>query len=261
MAIYQQPFWGYELDLPDSWVHQTIQDTEGFASIPEALQPEYEGPNLGHLLIRGEWNCSLQAIEPRWNQHLARLAIMLGAKNLGSAQWRMAGAIGFEAEIMLPTKTKKRLWVGILGKNTTILHFMVTHWMEERQWFEPLATEVISSLRFVDRAARINTDETGLPIPPGYQPTHPKTILPDIADLKPWRAYQGTASVGGLQAFYVREIPNHGWEVDEYVPYPSQVDLGFARLKLHKGNYQLTLGILPFGESPTTGVIVIKDEP
>ena len=261
MKTYQQPLWGYELDLPDDWIHQTIQDTDGFSGNPSALNPGYRGSNLGHLLVRGEWNPTQQEIEPLWAQHITRLSTMVAAKNIGSAPWRMGGGHGFEAEIMLPKVTKKRLWVGILSYNATILHFMVSHWMEERQIFEPIVTKVISSLSYLQTTDRISTVQHGLPIPTGYKPVDPQSILDDVTTPELWQAYAGGASMDALQAFFYREVQNYGFNIEEYIPHPSSSDLGFARLILAKGDLSLTLGILPSGSKYPTGDIVIKTNP
>jgi hypothetical protein len=258
MNTYQQPLWGYEIELPEGWIHQTIWETEGFARQPEALQPDYDGENLGHLLIRGEWNWSRQPIEPLWNQHITKLSVMLGAKKLGAAPWSLGVGQGFEAEILLPKKTNKRLWIGILAYDVAILHFMVTHWKEERAQFEPVVTQIIQSLRFVEQVKNVISNEFGCPIPPNYAATDPKNFLNDIQDAAPWQAYDGQASVGALQAFYLRELPVHGWEIEEYVPYPAQTNLGFARFKVQKKGQSLMVGILPIGEKEKTGKIVIK---
>ncbi|MFH1632974.1 MAG: hypothetical protein ABIG63_03060 [Chloroflexota bacterium] len=258
MTIFQHKLWGYELTYPDEWTHKSIQDTEGFAAIPESLTPDYAGPTLGHLLVRGEWNGARQPIELLWGQHVGKLAVMLGAKNVGAAPWQMGGASGFEVEIVLPKQNDKRLWAGILAREATILHFMVVHLKEERAWFEPLATQIISSLRFVERASGIATNQVGLPLPPNYTPADPNTILPDIADPEHWRAYEGLSRVDALQAFYLREAPAHGWEITEYVPFSSQSDIDFARLQLRKDDQTVMLGIMPSEGKNPTGNIAIK---
>jgi len=259
MVAYQQSLWGYQLDIPDNWVHRSIQDAEGFAPNPEALEPGFEGTPLGHILIRGEWNSLDRDIQPLWNEHITRLSIMIGAKKLGSAPWIMAGGHGFEAEIQLSKKSNKRLWSGILEINTIVLHFMVLHWKEEREWFEPLATALISSLRFIQKADGISLDDRDLPIPPEYKVSDPKLILEDLQDTTLWKAYEGTANIGALQAFYLRELPNHGWEIEEYVPspYPSAID--FSRFKIKKDNKNLTLGLMPLSKMYEVGAIVIKN--
>jgi hypothetical protein len=252
MAVFQHILWGYELTYPDAWAHQTVKDADGFAEIAEALDTNYIGPNAGQLLVRGEWNCARQPIESLWNQHIGLLAGLMGAKQVGSAPWRMGGASGLEAEIVMPKKDNRRLWVGILARDFRVLHFSVIHPKEERDQFEPVATQIISSLRFPIRILGIATTREGIPLPPGYTPVEPQTVIQDIVDPGQWRAYDGKDGVGALQAFYLREAPIHNWEVEEYVPFPSPSDLGFSRLRLRKGERVVTLGIMPFDVEKVT---------
>lgn len=246
MAVFQHVLWGYELTYPDEWAHQTQGPIEAFASLPEALTPDYTGQNSGQILVRGEWNCARQPIEPIWNRHIGMLAGWLGAKQVGSAPWRMAGATGVEAEIVLPKKDNRRLWTGILERNFTVLHFIVLHLREERALFEPKATEIISSLRFPAEVAGVLTDEAGFPLPPDYFQVPPQQVIDDIVEPEKWRAYDGQSGVDALQAFYLREAPNYGWEVVEYVPFPSPSELGFARLRLVKAGRTVMLGLMPY---------------
>jgi hypothetical protein len=253
MATFQHPLWGYALTYPDGWVHQTLNDVEGFAATAEALLPGYEGPGSGHLLVHGEWNSRLEPLEPLWNQHIALTAGFLGAKRVGSAPWAMASMAGLEAEIVLPKGQNLRLWAGILGGGWHVLHFMVAHRKDERAAFEPLASEVIRSLAFVESAEGTAVDEAGLPVPPGYRAADPLAFLPDIADATGWRAYEGQSSIGALQAFYWRETAAHGWQASEYAPYPGDGQLGFARLTVVKGGQRAVIGLLPFGEGRSAG--------
>jgi hypothetical protein len=110
----------------------------------------------------------------------------------------------------------------------------------------------------VEHIRSVKLDDIGCPLPPHYYPSDPQNYLPDIADITSWQAYDGQANVGALQAFYLRELPYLGWQIEEYVPYPAQTNLGFARLKIRKGKLKLTLGILPIGEQIQTGKLVIK---
>lgn len=252
MAIFQHVLWGYELTYPDGWVHQAIQDADGFAAIAEALDMDYTDQDAGLLLVRGEWNCARQPVEPFWNRHIGMLAGMLGAKQVGSAPWHIGGATGVEAEIVMPKRDNRRLWAGILARDFRILHFMVIHPKDQREQFEPAATKIISSLRFPPRIPGLRQTAEGLPLPPDYTAVDPVNIINDITDPEQWRAYDGKDSIGALQAFYLREAPIYDWEVAEYVPFPSPADLGFARLKLRKGDRQVTLGIMPFDKEKIT---------
>ena len=252
MSQFQHPLWGYQLTYPDDWAHLTVGDAEGFAAQPQALEPGSQEPKSGHILVSAEWNCARQPIGPLWSQHIGLMAGILGAKQVGSAAWRMGSAVGIEAEIVLPKKENLRLWAGILEKDFTVLKFMVTHPRADRAWFEPAATRILSSLSFAGRVQGITLSSEGLPLPPGYAPTDPTLIIPDIADTKSWRAYDGQSQAGALQAFYLREAPNYGWQVIEYVPFPSASDLGFARLEMEKDAQRAVLGIMPFGETRVT---------
>ncbi|HET9915114.1 MAG TPA: hypothetical protein VFQ13_24700, partial [Anaerolineales bacterium] len=150
MAVFRHILWGYELTYPDHWTHQSVQDADAFAppvpSIPpeetggfDALDPDHEGSSASQLLIRGEWNWERQPIEPLWNRHIGMLAGMLGARQVGSAPWKLGDATGLEAEIVLPKKDNRRLWTGILMRDFRVLHFMVSHPKKVREQFEPIA--------------------------------------------------------------------------------------------------------------------------
>jgi hypothetical protein len=245
MIVFQDVFWGYEVTYPDSWFHQTVQDADIFLASPDALDPFYDGPDAGQVQIRGEWNWNRQDIEPLWNEHIGKLAGMLGAKKVGAAPWQMGDAAGLEAEIVLPAKANRRLWTGVLVRDFRVLHFMVTHPKQVREQFEPVATKLIVSLRFPGQLPGIATTPEGLPLPPGYTPVDPQTILDDIGDPGAWRAFTGSAGPGALQSFYLREIPLHQWEIEEYAPFPSATDLNFARFKLRRDTVRVTLGIMP----------------
>jgi hypothetical protein len=251
MAVFQHILWGYELTYPDHWIHQTMQDSDGFAAVADAFDPYYAASDAGHLLVRGEWNWRRQPIEPLWNQHIGMLAGMMGAKEVGSAPWRIGQASGLEVEIVLPKKDNQRLWTGILMRDFRVLHFMVTHPKEIRETFEPQATKIISSLRFPNRILGITAGPEGVPIPPNYTPTDPKTILADIANPEQWRAYNGNSGIGALQAFYLREIPVHNWDLEEYVPFPGDSGLGFARFQLRRNDLKIMLGLMPYDSSGT----------
>lgn len=252
MPKFQHPMWGYELTYPESWIHRTVDDTEAFYSDSEAKDSETAGAAGGQILVRAELNYPPRLIEPVWNQHIAQVAGMLGARQVGSAPWRMAGATGIEAEIVLPKRENQRLWAGVLAHDYVILKFAVTHPNQERNLIEPAATGIISSLKFIKNIEGLAFNSWGLPLPPGYLSASPSTIVQDIADPQNWQAFDGQSAIDALQAFYLRELQNTGWEILEYVPFPSLVELGFARMQIHKNDYTVTLGILPFGAETVT---------
>ena len=252
MNIFQDVLWGYELAYPEEWDHRTIQDVEVFAARTEALEGDYAGPQFGQMLVKAEWNCARRPIRPLWSRHIGMLSGMLSARRVGSAPWQMAGAAGLEAEVVLPKQDNRRLWTGILSHDFLVLHFMVTHYKEDRNWFEPLATQIISSLRFLQHVDGTILDEKNIPLPPSCTSIPPNSIIPDILDPQNWRAYEGRGSVSALQAFYLRELPYYKWRIEEYVPFPSPSDLGFARLQIHKGEQDATLGILPYDSAALT---------
>jgi hypothetical protein len=243
MTIFRHSLWGYELTYPDHWTHQTVQDTDAFN---DTLNSGGEGLEPSQLLVRGEWNWERKPIEPLWNKHIGLMAGMIGAKEVGSAPWQLGDAVGVEAEIVLPKKDNRRLWTGILMRDFRVLHFMVMHSKEAREIFEPAATKAISSLRFPNRIFGIKATREGIPLPPGYVEVDPRSILTGVADPAQWRAFSGSAGIGALQAFYLREVPIHNWDMDEYVPFPSSSELGFARLQLSRANLKIVVGMMPY---------------
>jgi len=259
MTVFQHILWGYELTYPDDWLCQPVQDSDAFVATADALDLSYSGADAGQLMVRGEWNWESKPIEPLWHRHIGMLAGMMGAKQVGSAPWKVGQSSGLEAEIVLPKKENRRLWTGILMRDFRVLHFMVTHPKEARDEFQPIATKIISSLRFPNQVHGIETSAEGIPLPPGYQPVDPKSILSDIATPEQWRAYAGGAGIGALQAFYLREAPNYGWELEEYVPFPSPSELGFARFKLRGRSIEVTAGLMPeTAEASSPANIVFK---
>lgn len=262
MPLFQHSLWGYQLAYPDGWIHQTIQQNEAFAARLEAFESGYSGPDGGHLLVKAEWNGGLQTIGPLWTRHIGLTAGMLGARKVGSAPWSMSGAVGLEAEILLPKKSNERLWTGILARGHLVLQFVVVHPKETRAFFEPQATQIIRSLKFLERTAGVDLNEQGLPIPQGYFPADPEAIIQDLRSGSGWSAYAGGSPCDALQAFYTREAPAHGWTIEEYLPFPGPSELGFARFKLRRGEQELTLGIMPLGQESVSatspGRLVIK---
>lgn len=264
MPVFQHILWGYEFTYPDGWIHQTIQDTEGFAASPEAFEADYDGADGGHLLVKAEWNGVRQTIGPLWTRHIGMLAGMLGARKVGSAPWSISGAVGLEADILLPKKGNTRLWTGILALDYLVLQFVVVHPKKARRFFEPHATKIIRSLKFIEGAPGIQRNELGLPLPPGYINTDPRSIVPDIQASAAWSAYTGESPCDALQAFFIRAAPAYGWSIQEYLPFPGPADLGFARMQLTQAERKLTLGIMPVGEGSVSaaspGKLVIKLE-
>jgi hypothetical protein len=259
VKTFQHPLWGFELTYPDSWVHASHEGIDGFAPDMTAFAAaDFDSAQAAHLLVRGEWNGYREPIAPRWNQYITKLSIMLGAKRLGSAPFRIGDAAGFEAEIQMPRKRQRRLWVGILARETVILHFTVSHAFDVRSEIEPIATQIIASLKFPPQTEGIRANPRGIPLPPGYTVTDPLSLIPDIPAPENWQAYTGGSDIGALQAFYYRELPNFGWEILEFIPYPNQVEINFARLSIHRDGSSATLGILPTTHKQPRGDIVIQ---
>jgi hypothetical protein len=243
--MYQDIFWGYEITYPDFWIHRHLTDTDYFTAAPDYQDPLYEGPDHGQIAIRGEWNWARKDIKPLWSEYIGMIAGLIGAKDIGSAPWKLGDAIGMEAEIVLPKKDPRRLWTGILSHEFCVLHFMVTHPKEIRATFEPLATSIISSLKFIELTTEVPVTPEGIPIPPGYIKTDPWKVINEIEDPSIWYAYDGDAEIGALQSFYLREFPRNNWEISEYIPFTQLSDLGFARYKLKKGSRNMVLGLMP----------------
>jgi hypothetical protein len=259
MAEFQNSLWGFSLTYPDGWSQQSTAEADGLAADSQTFSAAEPNLEQSHILLRGEWNGKRQPIAPLWNQHLSKVAIMLGAKKLGASPFRMGGAIGFEAEIQLPKRDNRRLWLGILARDTLILHLMVSHPKTIRADFEPQATKVISSLKFLPRVEGLAATAEGLPLPPKYAPVDPASLVPDAQGN--WQAYAGASDLGALQAFYYRELPNYGWEISEFIPFPNQVEIDFARLRIRKDGLVATLGLLPTDDAKKPlGKIVLKYE-
>lgn len=258
MTTFTDPLWGYQLTYPDDWVQHGSGDIEAFSATQAALNSDYTGPDAGHLLIRGEFNHTAQSIDPLWNTHIAKISLMVGAKDLGSAPLALGGRRGYEAEIVLPKQSEQRLWTGILTYGLTILHLMVKHPLDQRDWFEPQATQIVASLRFLPASPDLPQAQGDIPLPQDYSAEDPAAVLSDVQDQQGWQAFTGDASIDALQAFYVRELPNYGWEIHQFTPYPNQIELTFARLHLRKGSQAAALGLLPTPKGEGTSTVVIK---
>lgn len=249
MRRYQHLLWGFQLDYPEEWVHRSLPETEGFAAKEEAFDMDAAGPGSGHLLLRADWNGAGQPVDQLWTQHIGQTAGMMLAKKVGAAPWHMGGAVGYEAEIVLPKRENQRLWVGMLSYGLILMQLMVVHPIEDRAWFEPLVTEIIKSLRFPRQMDAIRENSAGQPLPPDYHPVEPSSIIPDIQPGERWSAYDGESSAGSLQAFYLREMLARGWLVDDLTPYPGPSDLGFARMRFVRQADSITIGIMPKGNA------------
>ncbi len=261
MKTFQHQLWGYQINLPDNWTHTQFNHKDGFAEDPKAFHSDYQGEKLAQLLINGEWNSLKQPIHKIWQRHMGKTALMLGAKNLGSAVWEMAGAQGYEVEIVLPKKSRERLWASILENGLLVLTFLVLHWKDNREEMEPLLSRIISSLRYVNHTEGIIFNSNEFPLPSLAKPVDPLLIVDDIHDPENWEAYQGEFSVGSLQAFYNRELTNFNWEITRYVPLPNPGELPFARFLLEKDGKPYSLGLLPDPEEDLSGYIILKKKP
>ncbi|MBN2043716.1 MAG: hypothetical protein JW757_01750 [Anaerolineales bacterium] len=258
MNTFFDPLWGYKLTYPDSWVSQRNGEIQAFAAHLEALNREYIGFQAGYLLVRGEFNHTGESIDPLWEAHITKISLMVGAKNVGAAPLKIGSGSGYEAEIVMPKTKRQRLWTGILSYGLTILHLMVEHPLDQRDWFEPLATSIIKDLHFIQHVPDLTTAEGNIPLPPGFEPADPCAILTDVNASEEWLAFSGQASVDSLQAFYIRELPSYDWEISEFIPYPNQTTIPFARLNLNREGQTTVLGILPEAKGQQTSAIVIR---
>jgi len=258
MTNFYNPIWGYQLSYPDKWVHQTSGEVEAFAANHNALNKEYFGDDAGHLATRCEFNHTGESIDPIWNEHISKLSVMMGAKNIGAAPFSMGGGKGYEAEIVMPKKQNKRLWTGLLSYGYTILHLMVTHPLELRKQFEPIANDIVSSLRFISHVPNLPTTENRIPLPPHFDETDPTELLKDIKPNQEWHAYSGNASVDALQAFCLRELPKFGWEIIEFTPYPNTLDMPFARVHIQKDEHPISIGLIPMDNNHMMSSMVLK---
>lgn len=261
MNIFQHQLWGYQIQLPEGWGHQQFGPRDGFAADLNAFESNYQGENLAQLLILGQWNSLQQPVPELWQSHLGKVSLMLGAKNLASAPWEMAGTSGLEAEIVLPKKKPQRVWTGILENGMLVLSFLALHWKEKREEVEPILSKIIASLHYLEKVQDLPSNEFGLPLPSATRPIDPLSIVSDIPDPENWQAYQTQHSPGALQAFYTRELPHRGWEITRYVPYPNPGQYPFARVLMNKDQREYSLGIMPGEGDGQVGSIVVKVQP
>jgi len=261
MRAYQNVLWGYSLTYPDGWTIAEDGDAVILTTDAETYPTPRAEEEQGRVMIRPEWNPDRVEAQKLWNLHIGKIAGVIGAKRVGAAPWQLGALKGMEAELAMPKKDPLRLWTGILLHDRTIFHLLVTHHKLDREWFEPLATSIIRSLRVHAPAAKPG-EELLFPLPPGYSPVSPGDVLDDIADASAWQAFRGTATVAALQAFYTRELPSAGWDIAGYDPLPGTQEPGFARFALEREGVQVVLGILPTGDDmpPSTqvGTIILR---
>ncbi len=246
MADFQQHYWGYEITYPDDWTHATHGEVEAFAMHRQALDSAYDGPHMGYLLIRAEYNPYQKPIQPVWAQHLAKIGVMHAAKKVGSAPFEVGVLQGFEAELVLPQRDNRRLWVGILAAGSIILHLMVTHRKTEKDTFQPIFSQMVASLRFAGQVADVTQTPGGMPLPREAEPAAIEDVYPHHDDASRWEAYHCAAAADALQIFYAREAPVHGWELLALDPYPNQDEKKtWASLIVHKTGQGAAIHILP----------------
>jgi hypothetical protein len=250
MKAFVHPLWGFSIDVPAGWVHRQLPDADAFAEAEEGLASGYAGPLGGHVIIQAEWNGLRRPIEPIWQDHITRVAAMFGAKRVGSAPWRVGPAAGLEAEIVLPKKTSDRLWLGVLSHDLVVLKVLVSHPLARRADFEPQATAVLRSLRFLKGVEGLTPHPRGLPLPPNCTRLPAAEVLADLGTEGSWEAFETPHSMGAVQAFYWREAPAAGWEITSFQPFPGEHPHPFARVGLRKGGQVVALGILPQARGP-----------
>lgn len=197
------------------------------------------------MLIQPDWVFEDRNLGVLWQRHVGEMAGVIGAKKVGGAPLRIRSAQGYEAEILLPKKDNKRLWMALLLQGPIVLSLVVVHHLKDRAWFEPEVSALIASLRFVDHVESMQSIHE-IPLPDGYTPADPANLISGIQDASRWRGFSGPASTGALQAFYLRELGNAGWQLLGYSPYPSQINqAGIALFQIKKGDMACKLGILP----------------
>ena len=139
----------------------------------------------------------------------------------------------------------------LLASAGMILHLALTHRVEEKAYFQPLASRMVQSLRFVAHTESPLAEELPLPLPPAYRPVPATEVLSDATPEQDWHAYQGEAPISALQAFYLRELPYQGWHIEAYYPLPNrdpEVKVGIFVAR--QGKQRLVLALVPHGKEP-----------
>jgi hypothetical protein len=239
------PLWGYSFYYPDDWSYQNISGVDNFTPSDRDDRSASEAMDRGYLLVQPEWNASLKPVQPLWQTHIGRVAPMIGAKNVVTASWKMAGTQGLETEIVLPKSKEERLWVGILPFGHIVLKFVASHPTEDRSWFEPQASDIIKSLHFLTTTPQAKRTEEGIPLPPAANHIDPSKATIEIKDPSLWKGFEVGEAIGAIQAFYLRESDALGWSLEEFTPYPNDSGLEMARFRLRKEKQIVAVGLIP----------------
>jgi len=145
----------------------------------------------------------------------------------------------------------------LLAAGGVILHLMVTHRKDDRSLFQEPASQMVSSLRFVAALENVATTARGIPLPPGYRSIAPEEIVEGVNNPAAWEAFTGSAPIGGVQVFYLREAVQHGWKIAEYYPYPNiKAPAPVARMLLEKDGAVAAVALLPREKGSETDIAI-----
>ncbi len=258
MPTFVHPLWGYALDYPDGWVWAEQGEVTAFGPDEDKLNPN-NLQQAAHFAIRPELNPYLRPIEPLWTAYITRVSIMKGAKKVGASPLKAGKLAGYESELLMPAKQQRRLWVGLLAAGGIILHLMLTHPIDEKATFQAPVSRMVQSLRFVAHTDDLAQNAAGVPLPPHYRPTAVESVLADTNAEQGWEAWAGDAPLAALQAFYLRELPQHGWKIAAYYPFPNrEPDIRFASFLAQREGAQAIVALIPHGEHPIRGHLAIR---
>ena len=261
MPTFVHPLCGYALDSPDGWAWEEQGEVLAFGPDPQALNPT-NPQQAAHFAIRPELNPYLRPIEPLWTEYITRVSIMKGAKKVGASPLKAGNLEGYESELLMPARQKRRLWVGLLAAGGVILHLMLTHPIEEKAVFQEPVSRMVQSLRFVAHTDNLTQNAAGVPLPPRYQPAAVESVLADTTADQGWEAFTGKAPIAALQAFYLRELPQHGWEITAYYPFPNREPaIRFASFVARQAATQAIVALVPHSSQPIRGHVAIHLSP
>lgn len=259
MPTFVHPLWGYALEYPREWVWKDQGEVVAFAPHQQALDSIGSENPQGHFAIRPELNPYLRPIDPLWTEYITRVGIMKGAKKVGGARLKAGNLEGYEAELLMPAKQNRRLWIGLLAAGGIILHLMLTHDKEEQATFQSPVSRMVQSLRFVAHTEGVHTNEAGIPLPPHYAPAPVESVLADTTAEEGWEARTGQAPIAALQAFYLRELPQHGWEITAYYPFPNrEASIRFASFLIQRDATRAIVALLPHDNNPVRAHLAIR---